>query len=79
MSEQEQREQPTEESPLLGDRSPAANGHVTGDAEHQPANAEADGVDEVVLAAEVPNKKLVAILFTLFIGVFLAALGKSSS
>lgn len=75
MSQQEPREEPSEQSPLLADRRHAENGHVTGDAEHQPADAEQDGTDEVVLADEASNKKLVAILFTLFIGVFFAALG----
>lgn len=66
---------PSEQSPLLGDRSQAVNGHVT-DAEQQPSNTEQDGADEVALAEEASNQKLVVILFTLFIGVFFAALGR---
>lgn len=66
----------SERSPLLGGSGSTANGHIGEDAERQAADGEQDGTDEVVLAEEASNKKLVAILFTLFIGVFFAALGE---
>lgn len=68
-------EQPSERSPLLPEQGQAVNGHAA-DAERQPADAEQDGTDEAVMAKEVSNKKLFAILSTTFIGVFFAALGK---
>ncbi|ETN39258.1 uncharacterized protein HMPREF1541_05481 [Cyphellophora europaea CBS 101466] len=65
--------QPSERSPLLGDDGQAVNGHAA-DAERLPGDAQHDGTDEVVVAEEASNKKLIAILGTLFIGVFFAAL-----
>ena len=73
----QQVETPSEQSPLLGDRNSAPNGDFGNDDERQAADAGEDGVEEVVFAEEASNKKLIAVLFTLFIGVFFAALGKS--
>ena len=67
-------EQPSEQSPLLGSQSQAVNSHPA-DAEGQPTDAQ-DDADGVVLVEVVSNKKLFAILVTMFIGVFFAALGK---
>lgn len=59
---------PDEETPLLIDQANPNNGVSDGHAD--------EPLEQVVINEEISNKKLVVILGTVYIGVFLGALGE---
>ena len=67
-------DEPSEQSPLLGEQNGSANGHIDSE-QQQTADSHADGAEEVVLADEPPTSKLILIMFACMLGVFFAALG----
>lgn len=75
MSPSREDQQPSERSPLLGQRNDTANGHCIDPEDQSNAHASTDGADEVVLAKEPSTNKLVLTMVAIWLGVFFAALG----
>jgi MFS family permease len=68
--------QSDERSPLLG-QTPPANGHAVDPEASTPANAQTDGVSEVLVAEEPSTRRLLIIIGSMWIGCYFAALDTS--
>lgn len=60
-----------EETPLLADQPPKSNGHQN----ENESNSESGG-EQTVIVDEPSNKRLAIVLGSIWVGVFLGALGK---